>query len=47
MSAGKFQAGMSARHVSQFWFLHAINSSLTPLRHLLAVEAWSSRGTVS
>jgi type VI secretion system protein ImpJ len=31
---GKFQAGMSARHVSQFWFLHAINSSLTPLRHL-------------
>ena len=33
--AGKFQAGMSARHVSQFWFLHAINSSLTPLRHLL------------
>ena len=35
LSAGKFQAGMSARHVSQFWFLHAINSSLTPLRHLL------------
>jgi type VI secretion system protein ImpJ len=34
-SAGKFQAGMSARHVSQFWFLHAINSGLTPLRHLL------------
>jgi len=34
-SAGKFQAGMSARHVAQFWFLHAINSSLTPLRHLL------------
>jgi type VI secretion system protein ImpJ len=33
--AGKFQAGMSARHVSQFWFLHAINSSLTPLRHML------------
>ncbi len=32
---GKFQAGMSARHVSQFWFLHAINTSLTPLRHLL------------
>jgi type VI secretion system protein ImpJ len=25
---------MSARNVSQFWFLHAINSSLTPLRHL-------------
>jgi type VI secretion system protein ImpJ len=35
LSAGKFQAGISARHVSQFWFLHAINSSLTPLRHLL------------
>jgi type VI secretion system protein ImpJ len=34
-SGGKFQAGMSARHVAQFWFLHAINSSLTPLRHLL------------
>jgi type VI secretion system protein ImpJ len=34
-AAGKFQAGMSARHVAQFWFLHAINSSLTPLRHLL------------
>ncbi len=34
-SAGRFQAGMSGRHVSQFWFLHAINSSLTPLRHLL------------
>jgi type VI secretion system protein ImpJ len=34
-SAGRFQAGMSARDVSQFWFLHAINSSLTPLRHLL------------
>jgi type VI secretion system protein ImpJ len=33
--AGKFQAGMSARQVSQFWFLHAINSSLTSLRHLL------------
>ena len=26
---------MSARHISQFWFLHAINSSLTSLRHLL------------
>ena len=34
-SAGRFQAGMSARDVSQFWFLHAVNSSLTPLRHLL------------
>src|SRR3974390_1320243 len=34
-TAGRFQAGMSARDVSQFWFLHAVNSSLTPLRHLL------------
>jgi type VI secretion system protein ImpJ len=32
---GKFQSGLSARQVSQFWFLHAINSSLTPLRHIL------------
>jgi len=30
---GRFQTGMSGRQVSQFWFLHAINSSLTPLRH--------------
>jgi len=37
-SGDKFQAGMSARHVSQFWFLHAINSSLTPLRHLLLTK---------
>ena len=34
-SKGKFQTGLSARQVSQFWFLHAINSSLTPLRHIL------------
>jgi len=34
-TGGRFQAGMSARDVSQFWFLHALNSSLTPLRHLL------------
>jgi type VI secretion system protein ImpJ len=32
---GKFQTGLSARQVSQFWFLHALNSSLTPLRHIL------------
>lgn len=32
---GKFRAGLSARQVSQFWFLHAVNSSLTPLRHVL------------
>jgi type VI secretion system protein ImpJ len=30
---GRFQTGMTGRQVSQFWFLHAINSSLTPLRH--------------
>jgi len=34
-SGEKFQTGMSARQVAQFWFLHAINSSLTPLRHIL------------
>lgn len=34
-SKGRFQTGLSARQVSQFWFLHAINSSLTPLRHFL------------
>ena len=32
---GGFQAGLSARQVSQFWFLHAINSSLPALRHCL------------
>ena len=31
---GKFQTGFSAQEVGQFWFLHAINSSLGPLRHL-------------
>jgi len=31
----KFQPGLSSRHVAQFWFLHAVNSGLTPLRHLL------------
>jgi type VI secretion system protein ImpJ len=31
----KFQPGLSSRQVAQFWFLHAVNSSLTPLRHLL------------
>jgi type VI secretion system protein ImpJ len=31
----KFQVGMSSRQVAQFWFLHAVNSSLAPLRHLL------------
>jgi len=37
-TGGKFQTGMSARQVAQFWFLHAINSSLTPLRHLLLAK---------
>jgi type VI secretion system protein ImpJ len=31
---GKFQAGFSAQEIGQFWFLHAINSSLGPLRHI-------------
>ncbi|MDR3677182.1 MAG: type VI secretion system baseplate subunit TssK [Acidobacteriota bacterium] len=31
---GKFQAGFSAQEIGRFWFLHAINSSLGPLRHL-------------
>jgi type VI secretion system protein ImpJ len=34
-SKSRFQANMTGRQVSQFWFLHAINSSLTPLRHYL------------
>jgi type VI secretion system protein ImpJ len=32
---GVFQAGMSARHVAQYWFLHALNTSLPALRHFL------------
>jgi type VI secretion system protein ImpJ len=32
---GVFQAGMSARHVAQYWFLHALNSNLPTLRHFL------------
>jgi type VI secretion system protein ImpJ len=34
-SNGVFQAGMSARHVAQYWFLHALNSNVSPLRHFL------------
>ncbi|MEK7409056.1 MAG: type VI secretion system baseplate subunit TssK [Acidobacteriota bacterium] len=30
----KFAAGYSAQEVATFWFLHAINSGLAPLRHL-------------
>lgn len=37
-SSGRFQTGMSARQVSQFWFLHAMNTTLTPLRHLLLAK---------
>jgi len=33
--AGVFQTGMSARHVAQYWFLHALNSSVAILRHFL------------
>jgi type VI secretion system protein ImpJ len=32
---GTFQAGMSARDVAQYWFLHTINSNLSSLRHFL------------
>ncbi len=39
-SQGRFQAGMSARDVASFWFLHAINAGLAPLRHLY----YSKRG---
>ena len=34
-AVGQFQAGMSARHVAQYWFLHALNSSVSMLRHFL------------
>ena len=37
--SGVFQAGMSARHVAQYWFLHAINSNLPALNHALASHA--------
>ena len=36
---GVFQAGMSARHVTQFWLLHAINSNIPQLRHILLARA--------
>jgi len=32
---GIFQAGMSARHVAHYWFLHALNSTVPVLRHFL------------
>jgi len=37
---GKFQTGFSVQEISRFWFLHALNSSLGPLRHLF----FSKRG---
>ena len=39
-SKGKFEAGMSAMDVANFWFLHTINASLAPLRHFF----FSKRG---
>jgi type VI secretion system protein ImpJ len=30
----KFSGGMSAQQVASFWFLHALDSSLAPLRHI-------------
>jgi type VI secretion system protein ImpJ len=35
---GVFQAGMSARHVAQYWFLHALNSNAPALRHYLLCQ---------
>ncbi len=35
---GSFQAGMSARHVAQYWFLHALNSNVSALRHFLLTQ---------
>lgn len=32
---GQFQAGLSAHHVAQYWFLHALNSNVSTLRHFL------------
>lgn len=32
---GTFEAGMSARHVAQYWLLHAINSNMPALRGFL------------
>jgi type VI secretion system protein ImpJ len=32
---GAFQAGMSARHVAQYWFLHTLNTSVPVLRHFM------------
>ena len=47
LEGGKFKVGLSARHIAQFWFLHAVNSSLSPLRHLLLSKHGTPRGTLS
>jgi len=39
LGGGKFRTGLSAQEVSRFWFLHAINSSLGPLRHMFAAPS--------
>lgn len=35
---GQFQSGVSAGQVAQFWFLHALHSHLSPLRHLVLAK---------
>jgi len=44
--SGVFQAGMSARHVAQYWFLHALNSNVSVLRHFL-LQSMSIRRSCS
>ena len=39
LGRGKFRTGLSAQEVSRFWFLHAVNSSLGPLRHMFAAPS--------
>lgn len=36
--SGVFQAGMSARDVGQYWFLHTLNCSIPALRNLLVSQ---------
>ena len=35
---GKLQSGLSPQQIATFWFLHAINSALAPLRHLISAR---------
>jgi type VI secretion system protein ImpJ len=35
---GKYEAGLSARHVAQYWFLHTVNASAGTLRHFLLTK---------